>query len=65
MLTFFENKAMRIKVSIGGLWESKLKARMSAYWGYVRNSGNLAFHEKWMSLLIPVLLYQEKYRNSK
>ena len=45
----FENKAMRIKASIGGIWENKLQARKSAYWGYVRNSGNLRFHEKWMS----------------
>ena len=37
----FENKAMRIKASIGGIWENKLQARKSAYWGYVRNSGNL------------------------
>ena len=40
---------MRIKASIGGIWENKLQARKSAYWGYVRNSGNLRFHEKWMS----------------
>ena len=45
----FQNKATRIKASIGGIWENKLQARKGAYWGYVRNSGNLRFHEKWMS----------------
>ena len=52
------------KVAIGGTWENKLQARKSAYWGYVRNSGNLRFHEKWVSG-DPGIIIQRKYRNSK
>ncbi|MCG7874811.1 MAG: hypothetical protein N0C90_00595 [Candidatus Thiodiazotropha endolucinida] len=48
-LNFIKNGAMLIKSSIATLWEKKLKARKNAYWGYVRNSGNLGFHEKWIS----------------
>ena len=48
----FENNAMRIKASIGGIWENKFQARKSAYWGYVRNSGNLRFHEKGSQLIL-------------
>ena len=63
----FENKAMRIKASIGGIWENKLQARKSAYWGYVRNSGNLRFHEKWMSadpgIIIPRKIQKFEIKN--
>ena len=63
----FENKAMRIKACIGGIWENKLQARKSAYWGYVRNSGNLRFHEKWMSadagIVIPRKIQKFEIKN--
>ena len=63
----FENKAMQIKASIGGTWENKLQARKSAYWGYVRNSGNLRFHEKWMSadpgIIIPRKIQKFEIKN--
>ena len=63
----FENKAMRIKASIGGIRENKLQARKSAYWGYVRNSGNLRFHEKWMSadpgIIIPRKIQKFEIKN--
>ena len=60
----FENKAMRIKARIGGIWENKHQAKKSAYWGYVRNSRNVRFHEKWMSV-DPGIKIPRKYRNSK
>ena len=63
----FENKAMRIKASIGGIWENKLQARKSAYWGYVRNSGSLRFHKKWMStdpgIIIPRKIQEFEIKN--
>ena len=67
----FEAEAMRVKSCIGQLWENKLKARKDAYWGYVKNSGNLRFHEKWMSanprIVIPRKLqkFEMKYKNDQ
>ena len=67
----FEAEAMRVKSCIGPLWEKKLKARKDAYWGYVKNSGNLRFHEKWMSanprIVIPRKLqkFEMKYENDQ
>ncbi|MCG7876976.1 MAG: hypothetical protein N0C90_11670, partial [Candidatus Thiodiazotropha endolucinida] len=62
-----ENDAMRIKSSIATLWETKLKARKNAYWGYVRNSGNLGFHEKWISanpgLVLPRKIQKFEIKN--
>ena len=71
MLALFEAESMRVKSCIGPLWENKLKARKDAYWGYVKNSGNLRFHEKWMSanprIVIPRKLqkFEMKYENDQ
>ena len=54
----FENKVMRIKASIGEIWENKLQARKSAYWGYVRNTVETSDFMKNGCPLILVLLYQ-------
>ena len=67
----FEAEAMRVKLCIGPLWENKLKARKDACWGYVKNSGNLRFHEKRMSanprIVIPRKLqkFEMKYENDQ
>lgn len=44
-----EAEAMKIKTSISQIWSKKLDARKDAYWAFVRNRGNLSFHEKWTS----------------
>lgn len=42
-----EAEAMKIKISLGQLWNRKLNQRKNAYWAFIRNKGNLYFHEKW------------------
>ena len=58
-----EAEAMRIKASIGTIWEQKLNARKDAYWAKTRNEGFVSVHQKWIQEGTPLIIPKKTSKN--
>ena len=58
-----EAEAMRIKASIGTIWEQKLNARKDAYWAKTRNEGFVSVHQKWIQEGTPLIIPKKLQKN--
>lgn len=63
---FLEEEALKVKASIGNIWENKLEKRRDTFWNYVKNEGHKKVYSRWLSqeeIIIPKYLQKKEFQN--